>query len=233
MSASLVALIHGESGAGKSWFMDTSPPPRLVLDVEGRAKHTPSQPKVFWDPQRQSPPEDDGSWVTCVVSVTSYSILETVYQWLRSGRHPFKSVCVDSLMEAQKRFIDAHKGLDPLTTQDWGVVLRNLESFVRNLRDLAVMELPTDVVIISTGTIPDENNVRRPLLQGQLKMTLPYFVDVVGYLFVAPVEGGGYRRELLVQSSPSAVAKDGTGKLGGPVIANPNITQLYELLERT
>lgn len=229
------AVIHGESGTGKSWLGDTAPAPRLILDVEGRAKHTPSQPKVWWDPVSQRPPEAptaEAPWETCVVKVTNFGVLRKVLQWLRSGEHPFKSVVLDSLMETQKRFIDGHKATAALTTQDWGTVLRELEGLVRGLRDMLEIDAAhLDVVVIITGSIMDDRNVQRPLLQGQLKNTLPYFVDVVGYLYMAPVEGGGVVRTLQVAPSPYAVAKDGTGKLGGPAIAEPNLTDLYSRLE--
>lgn len=240
MSADRITMsgvIHGESGTGKSWLGDTVPAPRLVVDVEGRAKHTPSQPKVYWDPSTERPPDPpskENPWVTCVVKATDWRIIPQVYSWLRSGDHPFKSVVIDSLMEVQKRFIDQDVGTNQMTTQNWGSVLRELESFVRNMRDLVTIDAAhVDVAIIITGSIMDDRNVQRPLLQGQLKNTLPYFVDVVGYLFVAPTEDGmGMKRVLQVAPSPYAVAKDGTGKLGGPQIEEPNLTTLYNNLSK-
>lgn len=32
-------MIHGETGAGKSWLANSAPGPRLVLDAEGRADY--------------------------------------------------------------------------------------------------------------------------------------------------------------------------------------------------
>lgn len=227
-------VLHGESGVGKSWLGGTAPAPRLILDIEGRGRYIPAQVgTVYWDPKSQNPPVYDGTWDTCIVSVLDYSLLDTVYQWLRSGQHPFKSVIVDSLMEAQKRFIDSHSGLNPVKTQDWGVILRTLESFVRNLRDLVAIEaVPTDVAVIITGS-KDVDGKMRPLLQGQLASTLPYFVDVVGYYQVGwNAQTEQYERQLLVQPTPQAVAKDGTGRIAGPsgVVSNPNLTNVYSLL---
>ena len=230
----LSIVLHGESGVGKSWLGGTAPAPRLILDIEGRAKHIPYQVgRVFWDPKTQNPPVADGSWDTCVVSVLDYGILDNVYQWLRSGQHGFKSVVVDSLMEAQKRFIDSHSGLNPVTTQDWGVILRTLESFVRNLRDLIVVDaVVTDGAVLITGS-KDVDGKMRPLLQGQLASTLPYYVDVVGYYFVGwNAQSEQYERQLLVQPTPQAVAKDGTGRLGNPagLVQSPNLTTMYNHL---
>lgn len=234
MKNTLTMLLHGESGVGKSWLGDTAPYPRLVLDLEGRARYTPSGPKIGWDPAVGPPPVADGTWTTCVVTVSDFDTLQQVYQWLRSGQHQFKSIIIDSLMEAQKRCIDSVVGVNALDQQDWGTLLRRLEALVRSYRDLTL--LPTnaaEVVILIVGT-KNQDGTYRPLLQGQLASTVPYYLDVVGYYYVAPVADAAgtitYQRQLLVQPTPGFVAKDGTGRLGGPVIADPNIEQLVSLL---
>lgn len=236
----MTMLLHGESGRGKSWLADSVPAPRLILDVEGRARHTPSGPKIWWDPLREQCPtfisdrNDPGYWETCVVNVHNFSLLPTVYSWLRSGQHPFISAVVDSLMEAQKRWMDEEVGGNQLKTQDWGAVLRALETFVRNMRDVVnIPEAHLDVVVIVTGSVPDERGVARPLLQGQLKNTLPYYVDVVGWLDIQPdpQDPQHFLRVLNVGPTAWAVAKDGTGKLGGPIIYNPNLTTLYTQIQ--
>jgi len=231
--AELTALIHGESGVGKSWLGDTAPAPRLVLDIEGRARYTPSQPKVMWD-LTGPPPVADGTWDTCFVPATEFQQADMVFQWLRSGQHQFKSYVVDSFTELQKRLIDQIAGMAQLKTQDWGEILRRLESFVRTHSDLALLtpSNPLDCVIMTAGTTPpDEGGMRRPLVQGQLKLNLPYFFDVVGYLYVTQApEDGTLIRNLLVQPHPNIVAKDGTGRLGQPVIQDPNLAVMFNQL---
>lgn len=224
-------LLHGESGEGKSWLADTAPPPRLVIDLEGRAKYTPSGPKVLWDP-RYPPPVYDGSWQTCVVNCHDFNTLQLVYQWLRSGQHPFVSVVIDSLMEAQKRCIDQIVGMEALQTQDWGTLLRKLEQLVRSYRDLTMIEANSvQFVILIVGTsINDKTGTAEPLLQGQLRKTVPYYIDTVGYMFQNPTPEGVFVRSMLVHKTPGFIAKDGTGKLPGPVIPNPNLGTLVELL---
>lgn len=231
MKTTLTALIHGESGVGKSWCADTAPGPRLIIDLEGRAKYTPSGPKITWDPRTGPPPTYDGTWETCVVSCPDFDTLQMVFQWLRSGQHPFVSVIIDSLMEAQKRCIDQIAGVAQLETEDWGVVLRKLEALVRSYRDLTLLaDNAVSVVLFIVGSV-DADNTRRPLLQGQLKVTVPYYLDVVGYMFIQPQQDGTLVRSLLVQPQPGFVAKDGTGRLPGPIIQNPNIAQLVQLLQ--
>lgn len=238
MRTTLTALIHGESGVGKSWLGDTVPGPRLILDSEGRAKYTPSGPKVMWDPRVAAPPEYDGTtWQTCIVTVPDFETMASAYQWLRSGQHPFKSVVVDSLMEVQKRCMDiVSPGIGQLDQQNWGELLRRLEKLVREYRDLTLVSaVGVDVVVFIVGSKQDNTGKWEPLLQGALRDTLPYYIDVVGYYFKQPAADGSYSRALLVDQLPGFVAKDGTGRLNlnGPIIAQPNFEQLIGLLAST
>lgn len=222
-------------GVGKSWLADSAPGPRLVLDTEGRAKYTPSGPKIGWDPMTQAPPVHDGTWDTCVVSCHSTTVLNRAFDWLRSGQHPFVSVVVDSVMELQKRTIEEVAGLNQLTQQDWGTLLRRMEAEVRRFRDLTMYEdNPVHVVIFTCGS-GDATGKYEPLLQGQLRGTLPYYFDVVGYLYVGPTstEDPTQARHLLVHPHQGFVAKDGTGKLPGPVMLNPRVDSMVELMRPT
>ncbi len=238
MKSTWTVLIHGPSGVGKSWLADTAPAPRLVLDAEGRAKYTPSGPKIIWDPRIGPPPAYDGTWETCIVHVADFETLLLVYSWLRAGDHPFVSVVIDSLMETQKRCIDSIAGTNPMQTQDWGTLLRKVEALVRTFRDLTLIESnPVCVVVMVCGTRTNEKTGKQePLLQGQFGQTVPYYMDVVGYYFKAPVTDGSLIRAMLVDEQPGFVAKDGTGRLPGPIIyadqtlGRPNLAALYELL---
>lgn len=238
ISATLTALIHGESKVGKSWLGASVPGPRLILDSEGRARYAPSAlPKVYWDPRKGEPPMPDGTWDTCVASVLDYETMNLAFRWLRSGQHGFKSCVVDSLMEVQKRCIDQEVGTRQLAPQDWGGLLRELESLVRKYRDIVLVEGNTlDVVVFIVGTA-NVDGVQRPLLQGQLKNTVPYYIDTIGYLYKQPVTAPdgttAFTRSLLVESQPGFVAGDGTGRLRGPIIQNPNFSELYKLLDET
>lgn len=232
----LTALLHGESGTGKSRLAGTAPGPRLIIDLEGRGRFLPGR-HVYWDINAGGPPACDGTWDTCIIIVHNFEDLSKIYQWLASGQHCFKSIIIDSLMEAQKRCVDGVAGSNQLQTADWGTILRKLEAMVRSFRDLTLRpNNPACVVVFITGSVLDEGT-RRPLLQGQLKLTLPYYLDVVGYLFFAPQGDGTNVRSLLVHPQPGFVAKDGTGRLPGPIIPipddQPNLERLVTLLEPT
>jgi hypothetical protein len=235
LEATLTALIHGESGVGKSWLGDTVPGPRLILDAEGRARYTPSGPKVFWDPAKEGPPAYDGTWETCIVVIHDFNAMHLVYQWLRSGQHPFVSVVVDSLMEVQKRCVDMIvPGVGKIEWDNYQELLRRVEKLVREYRDLTL--IPANgvrTVIFITGSKQNDKDKWVPILQGALRDLLPFYIDVVGWYHIRPEADGVDNRGLLIAKQPGYEAKDGTNRLVshyGPVIVNPNITELMQLL---
>ena len=231
MRTTLTALVHGGPGAGKSRLCDTMPAPRLILDSEGRAKHLPTESKVYWDPMKDAPPAA-GDWELCIATVPNTTVLLQAYAWLGSGQHPFKSVAVDSLMEVQKRTIDEVVGSNALQTQDWGTLLRRLELLVRQYRDLTLTPATgVEVVIFTVGT-QERDGKYHPLLQGQLRDTVPYYFDVVGYLYVtSDPETQVLQRNLLVQPIGNFIAKEGTGKIHVPVVVNPRIDSIVEMMQ--
>lgn len=219
----LTALFHGPSGVGKSWLAATAPKPLLVLDAEGRARYAPSGRKVFWNPAAEAPPVHDGTWDTCIVNVVDYQTVAQVYQWLRSGQHPFISVVMDSLMEVQRRCIDAMvPGTTALDRDHYGVLLREIEKKVREFRDLVLIPaVHVKVVLFITGS---NTETYKPLLTGGIREQLPYYIDVVGYLFKQANAEGVFERKMLVDEQPPFTAKDGTNRLKshfGPVITLP------------
>lgn len=223
-------LIHGPSKSGKSFFSDSSPAPRLILDAEGGAssRFTSSQ-KVLWDPLGP-PPVPDGTWETAVVYIRSFLDLQRVYDWLVSGQHPFQSVSIDSISEAQQRCIDAIVGVDPMQTQHWGELLRKMSDLIRKYRDLIIH--PTNplqtVTFIAMTRVTDGRS--KPFVQGQLASVLPYYVDICGYLWTElNAETGELSRRLLVGQHAAFEAGDRTGKLGN-VVENPTIPSILQLI---
>lgn len=233
--ATWTVLIHGPSKTGKSWLLDTLPAPRLILDVEGRARFTPSSPKVYWDP-KSGPPPVAGDWVTCVASVPDFDTLEAAYKWLRGGQHPFVSVGIDSLMEAQKRAKDiVVPGIDPFAPRDWGELLRRLEKLVREYRDLRLIPATgVKVIAFLAGSRETDKGTQEPLLEGAIRDAVAYYIDTVGYLYKAQREDQSFARGLLVDQRPGFIAGDGTGRIMpkyGPVVWDPNLTDLFDLMK--
>lgn len=219
----LTVLVHAESGMGKSWLGDTAPAPRLILDAEGGSRFTPSQPKVMWNPMEGPPPQGAE---TVIVLVRDFAMMQTVFQWLNSGQHDFRSVVLDSVTELQKRCLDAISGVNQASQQDWGELLRQMEKLVRDFRDLTMHPVrPLESVVLITTTRMDDSGMYRPHVLGQLGLTMPYFLDVVGFLQVNQSEEGVLYRRLITQPIPGFVAKDRTNRLGA-FVDNPNIEQM-------
>ena len=232
----LAAVIHGESGSGKSYFGGSAPGPRLILDAEGGSRFIKNNKrKIMWDPLTEKPPVNDGSWDACFVQVLNWKTLHAAYQWLASGQHEFKSVVIDSLTEVQKRLVDDIAGVDQPTLQDWGTIGRNLEDMIRRFRDLTFHQKnPVSVIMLCLSHLRDGET--RPYLKGAIELSLPAFVDVVGYLYTqqSETEGGKVDRKMLIVPVNNIIAKDRTSALEekyGSVVTDANFSEWLDILE--
>lgn len=191
----LKILVHADWGEGKSWLGQTTPAPRLVIDAEGGSEFAIGR-KIIWENPNDPPPAYDGTWDTCIVRVQKMRDLQTIFQWLQRGLHPFVSVTLDSLSEMQKRIVDEIAGLEQLAPQDWGAVFRKGEALVRSFRDLVHNPAkPILCICYLTGTVERGRAEVKvsPYVQGQLGSTLPGFVDILGYLHTEDTEQGERR----------------------------------------
>lgn len=186
MNRALSILIHADTKVGKSTFGNTAPAPRLLLDTESAARFLDGR-QVAWNPMAQTPPEYDGTWDTCVVTVRDYETFTKAYDWLNSGQHPFKSVIIDSVSELQDKCKYNLTSDGRMTMQLWGDLLAHMGRMVRNFRDLT--EHPTKPLeaVVLTAMTQMRDGKYRPYVQGQLQTQLPYFMDVIGYMFVEEV----------------------------------------------
>lgn len=235
-------LVHGEPGVGKSWFGQTTPAPRLVLDAEGGSRSpkrmlvdgtVQRQRMVTWDPQREEPPKA-GDWDTCHVAVQDFTTVQRAYEWLHAGQHPFRSVVLDSLTEIQKRCKDSVSGTDTPTEQGWGLLLIRMEHLVRvQFRDLVFHPThPLEAVVLLALT-DEKKGKRRPAIQGALSTSLPGYMDVEGYMFVQVDESGEEWRRLLIAPRDGFEAKDRTHTLSahyGAAITNPDVEEMLHVL---
>lgn len=239
---SLSAIVHGESGSGKSWVGDTAKAPRLILDAEGGSQYTPSKPKQIWDP-RYAPPGVEGCvpgqeqvTPTTRAMVRDFGTMQQIYRWLESGQHFFKSVVMDSLTEIQKRCKDTLVQGQMMQQQDWGKLLDDMELLVRQYRDLTFHPTtPVEQVIVLALTHMKDGKYR-PAVQGALNTSLPGFVDVVGYLYTElESDGRTVGRRMLIQPMGQFSAKDRTDILTaqlGAVVPNPNFEQMLGVLQQ-
>jgi len=198
----LSLLIHAGSKQGKSTLSSTAPAPILVLDAEDSWRFIPVR-KRFWDPEQEKmPPQYDGTWDVCLVKVTKWSTVETTYNLLRAYPNVFTSVVIDSITEIQRRCA-AHMKLPDgvadgtaivnikqasamqMKIQEWGTLLGVMDAVIRGFRDFTMQpncSIRCVVFISETKQRPSDNKWV-PHLRGQLGASLPYFVDICGYLY--------------------------------------------------
>lgn len=220
-------LLHGPSKAGKSFLANTAPGPRLILDAEGNTRFLKGK-KTYWNNTYEAPPVHDGSWDTCIVYIRDYTALSHVYQWLAAGKHPFRSIVIDSLSEVQQRCIDMLAGSEQMKLQQWGELSRKVSELVRQYRDLLVHPSnPLDAIVYTAMTKQNQDGKWFPYVQGQLATSLPYYVDVIGYLKAEIKEDGEFTNFLLTKPHIAYEAGDRTGTFL-PVVTNPNIADLLD-----
>jgi hypothetical protein len=246
----LCQLIHGDPGVGKSWLGQSTPAPRLVLDAEGGSRipwrmvdgKATRQKLITWDPAKTEPPPApvDGEWEVCYVAVQDFHTMSLVFDWLNTGRHPFRSVVIDSLTEVQKRCKDQVAGLATLSDREWGDLLIKMEHLVRYYRDLVFHPQHPIECVTFLALTEEKKGIMKPAIQGALSISLPGYVDLEGYLFVEETADGPVRK-LLITPFTSAnpphtqyQAKDRTHVLTvkyGSFVSNPDIEEMLKIKE--
>lgn len=224
-------LVHAGAKVGKTTLAGTCPKPLLLLDAEGGTKFLPYR-KRFWDPVTEPPPAWDGTWDVCVVVVHQFDVLATAHSWLITGNHHFRSLCVDSITEVQRRCKASINAPEYFKQQDWNVLLVRMDQIIRDMRDLTLH--PTNPLSVSMfiAETRETNGKWRPYMQGQIATQLPYMVDVLGYLYVADVPDQldptvfHQERQLLVGHHPQFEAGERVQGRLGTVVQNPNVERM-------
>lgn len=231
---SMSLLVHGAAKVGKSTFAATAPPYRLYLDVEGGTKFLPIE-SVRWDPEVSAPPEPDGSWDTAVVNVSTYDKAVAAYSWLQSGKHPFRSVIVDSISELQQRLVEKVSGRTATQQNQWGDVLRQFMGLMRDFRDLCDHPTrPIECVILVAMSKMGSDNLYHPWLQGQAATMMPYIFDVCGAMYVQTYDdgSGGTARvhRLLIGSNMIYETGERVGGRLPAYLDNPDAAKMMDMV---
>lgn len=233
-------LVHASAKTGKSTLGSTSPTPILVLDAEGGwrfIKEAGFRTKVelrktWWDPLTGPPPRHDGSWDVCVVNIREWADLTRAYHWLTQAPHDFRSVIFDSITEAQRKLKANLRGTEQMRIQDWGDILVHMDKLIRDIRDLTLVKNSVQVVMFIAETRQNASGKWVPYMQGQISISLPYWMDVVGYLYSkAKVDGNGQatgekQLELLVAQHPQFEAGERVQGALGDVVVEPHVGRM-------
>jgi hypothetical protein len=236
LTRSLTLLVHGRPKAGKSSLAATAPGPRLFLDIEQGAKFLNIKP-VVWDPALEEPPLYDGTWDTAIVSVRNYDTVLRAYQWLLSGKHPFKSVIIDSVSELQAKVSEQITGREQVKMQQWGEILRHMAGFMRDLRDLTAHPTNPLECVVLTCMSREVNGMMVPYLQGQAATIAPYITDLTGYLAIEefthpdPSQPPYKARRMYIVATPEAMAGERVGGRLGEIVES-DMLDMTKMLDK-
>lgn len=251
MSFGISAILHGDSKGGKSVAANTVPAPRLLIDAEMAHRWLPGQ-KVFWDPITEAPPilgqgridpRDPTvyavEWETCVVIVRSWATFVRAYEWLNAGQHPFKSVVIDSITEIQVKIKEDVTGGNleqKLQFEGWDKLLVRMEVLCRNFRDLTEHPVHPIQAVVITAMTEFRDGKWRPYIQGSGSKKLPYFFDLIGYVYrervvdpFDPTVPARTAHRVLTGFDPAIIAGERIGGLIPPIIENLNFSEILAL----
>lgn len=244
--STLSLLVHAASKAGKSTLSSTSPPPILVLDAEGgwrfinQAGFKSGVPlrKISWDPDANlQPPRWDGSWDVCVVTIRQWKTLTNAYTALTQREHDFKSLVFDSITEAQRRLKENLRGTDQMRIQDWGDLLTHMDRLIRSMRDLVLMPNTPLRVVMFIAETKMKDGKWRPHMQGQIGDALPYWMDMVGYLYRDQEMGADGQPTVSVVKMligqnvhPQIEAGERVQGVLGDIVRDPHVTRMLNTI---
>lgn len=167
-----------------------------------------------------------------------WSTITLVYQYLTQREHQFRSITWDSITEVQRRCRSALKGTEVMQIQDWGVLLIQMDDAIRKFRDLTLDPDNTVQVVNFISETKMRDGKWRPYMQGQMGDSLPYLVDICGYL---TTQWGGDEagqptvRQPVLNIAPSDYWEAGErvqGRLPGSILL-PNITDIINAIYPT
>lgn len=234
-------MVYGDSGAGKTLLAGTAAfvqelSPVLFIDVEG-GTHTLSHFKDSSDIDIIPDPEDKGRTL-------KWTDIQKIYDDLYQGRHPYRTVVIDSLTEMQKLAMNYVLGNEKKMDfdvegnlpqfKDWHVNTEQMRRMVRAFRDLPINTIFTalsdDKVDPRTAQSENPRIIKTPSFTKKLAQEMPAFFDMVFYLY-SKARGTTNVRYIQTDKDNSVVAKCRVN--GIPMtIDSPDMEVLYDMLIR-
>lgn len=219
-------MVYGGSGVGKTLFTGTAATieemsPMLFIDAEDGELTLSALPDAKID----------------IVSLTEWKKLQQVYNDLHAGKHPYKTVAIDSGTEVQQLAMNDVLGttgrvLDVGITPEFKDWYKNTEQMRRMVR--AFRDLPMNTVITALEMESEDprthRKMKRPAFSNKLSAQIPAFFDAVFYMYVKEVKGDvPNERKILTDKTDAAVAK--CRIQGMPlVLDNPTVPTIYKYL---
>jgi len=191
------ALIYGQPGTGKTYLAATAgddPQAQRVfyVDIEGGTRSIVNRGVDVFKPE-------------------NWQDLQAVYTMIATTTHPYKTIVIDSISEAQRmglEFILGGKSQPQL--QDYGQSNEQMTRMIRAYRDLAQRKGLNVIFIALAREDKDESTgviQIRPALTPGAMTTITAAVDCVGYLQFQKLEDGKQHRVLQLTPDHRVLAK--------------------------
>lgn len=214
---SVVMMIYGEGGVGKTTF-GASAPKAIIADCENGAKYFGLR----------------GINAT-VAQIEKWSDMREFLDFIKTN--DIETVVVDpigELMDKLKRHMLA-MGDTKLVQKDgsptmagWGWLKKTMRDFIKVLRDTG----KNVILVAHLEESKDEDRIiKRPKIETKISDDIVNMVDVVGYMTVVQEEGETKRIIIVDPGNDKYTAKDRTGQLGK--IIEPNFSKIVKACQGT
>lgn len=214
---SIVMLVYGEGGVGKTTFTSTSPMP-ILADCENGAKYF-GMRGIKMD----------------VALIEKWGDMKDFLDIARNEK--YQTIVIDpigELMDKLKRYMIA-LGDSKLVQKDgsptmagWGWLKKTLRDYVKVLRDTGKHV----IIVAHLSEEKDEDRiVKRPKIETKLADDLVNMVDIVAYMTVVQDEGSAKRILIVDPGNDKYTAKDRTGQLGK--IIEPDFSKIVKACQGT
>jgi hypothetical protein len=195
---SLIVMVYGPTGVGKTTFAGTFPKP-IFLNVERG------------DESLVDTPLGDKEVIADIENMDDF---KEAWGRIKQGEwgEMFETVVIDSLTEWQEHLMDSileEQGKNYPTLREWGIAKQRILRMVRNIKDLR-MNL---VFICGEKEETDDGVVvKRPSLSGgDIPQRVGAACDVVGYFTAEKDESGNIERDIHIEPDRDYYAKHRLG----------------------
>lgn len=209
---SIIMLVYGEGGAGKTTFVSTAPNP-VLADCENGSKYFGLR-DISLD----------------VGHIKKWSDLKDFFDAVLES--DYETIAVDpigDLMDKLMKYMVAEgdskkvqKDGSP-TMAGWGWLKKTMRDIIKVLRDSG-----KNIIFVAhlDEKADEERMIKRPMIQTKLSQEIVNLVDIVGYMTKVVHEGEEKRVIIVDPSNEKYTAKDRTGQLGRYI--EPNFTKIVE-----
>jgi len=214
---SVVMMLYGEGGVGKTTFGASAPKP-IIADCENGAKYF-GMRGISVD----------------VAQIEKWADMREFLDYAKSDK--VETIVVDpigELMDKLKRHMLA-MGDTKLVQKDgsptmagWGWLKKTMRDFIKVLRDTG----KNVILIAHLEENKDEDRiVKRPKIETKISDDIVNMVDVVGYMTVVQEEGETKRIIIVDPGNDKYTAKDRTGQLGR--VIEPDFSKIVKACQGT